>query len=138
MLLLFNFYFLTFDNIILFIILHFFRLTQKPDKFSLSQPNIHETLFIEDLDETKENNHDSHDHDAQTNQTGDFGRNSDSLHSFQNVDKKTSEEMDEHGQKRKRSSFFHKNLSPSIFLNRDTPPSSRQNYSNKIIFFFFI
>ena len=120
-----------------------FRLSQKPDKFSLSQPNIHETLFIEDL--TKENNHDhdfhenhdheNHDHDAQTNQTGDFGRNSDSLHSFQNVDKKASFEMDEHGLKRKRSSFFHKNLSPSIFLNRDTPPSSKQNNSNKILYF---
>jgi len=85
-------------------------LLQKPDKFSLCQPNIGDNFIIEDL--TKDNN---------TNQTnpniGDFGRSSDS---FKNIDKKSIETNEE--QKGKRTSFYLKNP-PSIFINKETTPS---------------
>jgi len=87
---------------------------QKPKilyKFSaLSQPNIQETLSYEDL--AKESVVD----------TGDFGRGGNSINSLKKVEKQTTFEIPEESNElkvKRHSSFFKKNLVPSLNSNKE-------------------
>lgn len=112
----------------------------KPEKFSLSQPNFQETLLVEDL--LHINNSENKDSVSNiTPFTGDFARGSDSLNSSNNYEKKNSFEISTDEQKiPRRSSFFKKNIT---FQSRDSPPFLRtftfffKSFINSLIFYCF-